>query len=75
MSKSVALLFVLVFLTAPSILVAKPVLSSTDIPGSIIIREDGNIEGTNKIQRVGDVYTFTGDIEISWIHLLGNSGS
>jgi parallel beta-helix repeat protein len=65
MSKRVALLLVLVFLTASSMLVAKPVFSSTDIPGSIIITEDGSVEGTNKIQRVGNVYTFTGDIEIS----------
>ncbi len=28
----------------------------------IYIRADGNIEGTDKIQRVGDVYTFTGDV-------------
>jgi parallel beta-helix repeat protein len=65
MSKRIALLLVLVFLTASSMLVAKPVFSSTDIPGSIIITEDGSVEGTNRVQRVGNVYTFTGDIEIS----------
>ena len=65
MSKRTALLLVLVFLTASSLLMAKPAFSSTDIPGAIIITENGSIEGTNKIQRLGNVYTFTGDIEIS----------
>ena len=30
--------------------------------GTIYIRADGNVEGTNKIQRDGNIYTFTGDI-------------
>ena len=30
--------------------------------GTIYIRADGSVEGTNKIQRDGDVYTFTGNI-------------
>jgi parallel beta-helix repeat protein len=30
--------------------------------GTIYIRADGSIEGTDKIQRNGNVYTFTGDI-------------
>lgn len=34
--------------------------------GLIFIRADGSIEGTNKIQRNGNVYTFTGDIEDSY---------
>jgi parallel beta-helix repeat protein len=65
MSKSVVAMLVLVFLTASCIIIAKPVVCSSDIPGFIIIREDGGIEGTDKIQRIGDVYTFTGDIDIS----------
>ena len=31
--------------------------------GLIFIREDGTIEGTNKIHRSGDTYVFSGDIE------------
>ncbi|MCW4033828.1 MAG: hypothetical protein NWF03_00515 [Candidatus Bathyarchaeota archaeon] len=31
--------------------------------GLIFIREDGSIEGTNKIHRSGDTYIFSGDIE------------
>jgi parallel beta-helix repeat protein len=31
-------------------------------PGTIYIRSDGSVEGTDKIQRDGDVYTFTDDI-------------
>ena len=34
--------------------------------GMIFIRKDGSIEGTNKIYRSGNVYTFTGDIEDSF---------
>jgi parallel beta-helix repeat protein len=34
--------------------------------GMIFIRKDGSIEGTNKIYRNGNVYTFTGDIEDSY---------
>ena len=30
--------------------------------GQIIIRVDGSIEGTDRIERDGDIYTFTGDI-------------
>jgi len=29
---------------------------------TIYIRADGSVEGTDKIQRNGDVYTLTGDI-------------
>jgi len=65
MDKSAAMLLVLVFLTTQIMLVAKPVFSSTDVPGFIIIRKDGSVEGTNAIQRDGNVYTFTGDIDIS----------
>jgi parallel beta-helix repeat protein len=35
--------------------------------GTIYIRADGNIEGTDKIQRDGNVYTFTGDISDSLV--------
>jgi parallel beta-helix repeat protein len=34
--------------------------------GLIFIRADGSIEGTNKIHRSGDIYTFTGDIDESY---------
>jgi parallel beta-helix repeat protein len=42
-----------------------PVLSVQG-PGLIFIRADGSIEGTNKIHRSGNLYTFTGDIEDSY---------
>ena len=39
---------------------------------TIYIREDGSVEGTNKIQHVGNVYIFTGDISGSIILEKGN---
>jgi parallel beta-helix repeat protein len=65
MRKGVVAMLALLFITAASLLVVEPVFPSTDIPGAIIITEDGSVEGTNRIQRVGNVYTFTGDIDIS----------
>ena len=59
MSRSVVLLLVLVFLAASCLIVAEPAFSADDINGFIIIREDGSIEGTDRIQRVGNIYTFT----------------
>jgi parallel beta-helix repeat protein len=35
-------------------------------PPTVYIRADGSIEGTDKIQRSGDIYTLTGDIS-GWI--------
>ncbi|PVX26498.1 MAG: hypothetical protein CW716_05835 [Candidatus Bathyarchaeum sp.] len=39
---------------------------SVNMSGIIFIRADGSIEGTNKIHRSGDLYTFSGDIEDSY---------
>jgi len=54
----------LVFLSIISLclVTSNPVEAS----GMIFIREDGSIEGTNKIYRSGNVYTLTGDIEDSF---------
>jgi parallel beta-helix repeat protein len=42
--------------------------SSPTDAGTIYIRADGSVEGTDKIQRDGDVYTFTGNIS-GWIQV------
>ena len=39
---------------------------SVQASGLIFIRADGSIEGTNKIHRNGNLYTFTGDIKESY---------
>ncbi len=39
---------------------------SAQASGMIFIRADGTVEGTDKIQRSGNVYTFTADIEESY---------
>ena len=41
-------------------------VSSVQGSGIIFIQTDGSIEGTNKIYRTGNVYTFAGDIEDSY---------
>ena len=59
MKKVVLLAFVLVlFSTAVVMRYMRPAVAS----GTIYIRADGSVEGTNKIQRDGDIYTFTGNI-------------
>jgi parallel beta-helix repeat protein len=44
------------------VLVAFPNVGIVRAEGTIYIRADGSVEGTDKIQRDGDVYTFTGNI-------------
>lgn len=54
----------LILLTLSSISIANIV--SVQASGLIFINADGRVEGTNKIQRNGNVYTFTGDIDESY---------
>jgi parallel beta-helix repeat protein len=61
MSKSVALLLVLVFLITTYVIAVQPVKAE----GPIVIRPDGSISGTDKIQREGDVFYLTDNIQIS----------
>jgi parallel beta-helix repeat protein len=44
------------------VLVSIPQIVVVKAEGRIYIRSDGTVEGTDKIQRNGDVYNFTGDI-------------
>ena len=44
------------------LLVTAPIIMSVEANGNIYIRADGTVDGTNKIQRNGNVYTFTDDI-------------
>ena len=46
-----------------SALVLLPETGTVRAYEGIYIRADGSVEGTDEIQRVGDVYTFTGNIE------------
>jgi len=57
--KRAALILVLVLCL---VVVSLPQIKQVKAQGTIYIREDGNVEGTDKIQRDGNVYTFTGDI-------------
>jgi parallel beta-helix repeat protein len=57
--------FVLKFILALiicSMLVAIPNIRVVRASGTIYIRADGSVEGTDKIQRQGNVYTFTGNV-------------
>lgn len=45
-----------------SLLVSFPQIEEAKAQSTIYIRADGTVEGTDKIQRDGDVYTLTGDI-------------
>jgi parallel beta-helix repeat protein len=45
-----------------SVLVAFPNVGIVKAEGTIYIRADGSVEGTDNIQRNGDLYIFTGDI-------------
>ena len=61
--KKIALVLSLAFLLSTITLGSQVVnLSNAQTSIEIIIKEDGNIEGTNKIQRNENVYTFTGNI-------------
>jgi parallel beta-helix repeat protein len=63
MVKRSAALIVLLLLLC-SALVAFPNVGIVKAEGTIYIREDGLVEGTDKIQRNGNVYTFLGNISI-----------
>jgi len=59
MKKVVLLAFVLVLLSTAAVVgFIRPAVAQ----GTIYIRADGSVEGTDKIQRIGDVYTFTDNI-------------
>jgi parallel beta-helix repeat protein len=44
------------------LLVTVPVIRSVEANGTIYIRADGTVDGTSKIHRDGNVYTFTDDV-------------
>ena len=54
---TIALLLILSF-----VLVSISEIGIVNAEGTIYIRADGSVEGTDKIQRDGNIYTFTGDI-------------
>ena len=54
---------VIVLIIIFSVLVLLPEIGTIMAYEGIYIRADGSVEGTDEIQRVGDVYTFTGNIE------------
>jgi parallel beta-helix repeat protein len=45
-----------------ALLAAAPIVWSAEANGAIYIRADGNVDGIDKIQREGNVYTFTDNI-------------
>jgi parallel beta-helix repeat protein len=45
-----------------ALLLAAPIVWSAEANGAIYIRADGTVDGTDKIQRDGNVYTFTDNI-------------
>jgi parallel beta-helix repeat protein len=57
---SASILVLLLFLSI--VLVSFPQIETVKAEETIYIREDGNVEGTDKIQREGNVYTFTDNI-------------
>ena len=59
--------FLFVFLIAISLCSANSQPVKSQSSGTIYIRADGSVEGTNKIQRYGNVYTFTGNIYDSFV--------
>jgi len=62
--KKFALRFVLLLILC-SVLVSLPEINIVRASETIYIRADGSVEGTDKIQRNGNVYSFTGDISDS----------
>ena len=60
--KKFALRFVLL-LTLCSLLVSFPQINMVEASGTIYIRSDGTVEGTDKIKQNGSFYTFTENIE------------
>jgi len=59
--KSVSLLVLLLLFSV--VLVSSSQIEVVKAQSVIYIRADGTVEGTDKIQRVSDIYTFTGNIE------------
>jgi parallel beta-helix repeat protein len=58
--KFTSLLVLLLFLSV--VLVSLPKIRVVKADSTIYIRADGSVEGTDKIQRVGDFYTFTENV-------------
>jgi parallel beta-helix repeat protein len=56
------LLILVLFLSV--VLISFPQIGVVKAEGTIYIRADGTVEGTNKIRRNGNVYTFLGNISI-----------
>ena len=53
---------IILLLVFSLLLVSLPEIGMVKAEGTIYIRADGTVEGTDKIQRDGNVYTFTDDI-------------
>jgi len=49
-----------------SVLVALPNIGVVKASGTIYIRADGSVEGTDKIQQDGNLYTFTSMNPLLW---------
>ena len=60
MNRAKSIFVVLLFLSL--VLVSFPQIEEVTAQGTIYIRADGTAEGTDKIQRDGNIYTFTGNI-------------
>jgi hypothetical protein len=60
--KAASLFVLLLFLFV--VLVSRPQIGVVKAEGTIYIRVDGSVEGTDKIQREGNVYAFTSDAVI-----------
>jgi len=62
--KKFALGFILLLILC-SVLATLPNIVTVEASGTIYIRADGTVEGTDKIQRDGNVYTFTDNVNDS----------
>src|SRR4030042_4637594 len=60
--KALALALIVAFLFSAVITVRFAYVGSAQTYGAIKIKPDGSVEGTDKIQQVGNVYTFAGNI-------------
>ena len=60
--KSASLVVLLLLFSV--VLVSFPQIKVVKAEGAIIIRADGSVEGTERIQRDGNIYTFLGNISI-----------
>ncbi|PVX24250.1 MAG: hypothetical protein CW716_10480 [Candidatus Bathyarchaeum sp.] len=70
MKKSAAVLVLLLFLCV--VMVSLPEIGTVRAEDTIHIKSDGSVEGTDKIQRVGNVYSFTDNVYGSIIVERGN---